>query len=291
MFGPRRDELVKFAFRSLTCGKESVACPSSPDTLQPAFPTLMLSRMPAPPLKRTWFRFSLRTFLVFVAASAAVSGWFSWKYREGLRQRAAVAAIQRSGGLVHYDHESWTHHAEKRCPKWLHSQLGEDFFVRAKFACVTNGKAGPAAFADLPGLTKIRGYGRTFDDESLAALRGHRRLESVSLRGTKVTDAGLAHLATMPRLQEVDLSYTKVTDAGISRLAACRGLQSLDLSETPITDAGLEPLATLPDLRKLQISLRTITLAGAKKLQQALPNCEIGPLSANVRDVPGPPAP
>ena len=66
-----------------------------------------------------------------------------------------------------------------------------------------------------------------------------------------MTDAGLVHLKRLTQLQQLYLERTKVTDAGLEHLKGLTQLRNLDLSQTEVTDEGV------------------------KKLQQALPNCEI----------------
>jgi hypothetical protein len=70
-----------------------------------------------------------------------------------------------------------------------------------------------------------------------------------------LTDEGLgelkAHLEGMPRLHYVDLQHTQVTDAGLEHLKGLSQLQTLYLRGTQVTDAGV------------------------RRLQEALPKCEI----------------
>jgi len=73
----------------------------------------------------------------------------------------------------------------------------------------------------------------------------------------------------------VDLSKTTVTDIGLVTLKELDQLLYLDLSETQITDAGLEHLDGLKQLQKLSLNRTQVTDEGVKKLQQALPNCQI----------------
>jgi hypothetical protein len=52
-------------------------------------------------------------------------------------------------------------------------------------------------------------------------------------------------------------------------------LRRLDLDLNRVTDAGLEHLKGLTQLAQLALMGTDVTDAGVKKLQQALPNCEI----------------
>ena len=58
-------------------------------------------------------------------------------------------------------------------------------------------------------------------------------------------------------------------------LASIASLQGLDLSSTQTTDAGLEHLKGLTNLEFVLLYKTNVTDEGVKKLQKALPNCEI----------------
>ena len=75
----------------------------------------------------------------------------------------------------------------------------------------------------------------------------------------------------------VGLNSTKVTDAGLEHLKGLTSLQRLYLDRTNVTDAGLEHLKGLTSLQMLYLSGSHVTDEGVKKLQKALPNCQIVP--------------
>ena len=52
-------------------------------------------------------------------------------------------------------------------------------------------------------------------------------------------------------------------------------MQMLYLDRTAVTDAGLAHLRSLPKLRVLWVKDTRISDEGIRKLQQALPDCEI----------------
>jgi len=82
-----------------------------------------------------------------------------------------------------------------------------------------------------------------------------KRLRTVVLISSPVTDADLASLKGLPHLRSLDLNAdSKLTDAGLVNLRDLRNLnqlEMLDLSNTQVTDTGVA------------------------KLQKALPNCDI----------------
>ena len=156
----------------------------------------------------------------------------------------------------------------------------------------------------LKGLTKLQELsldGTKVTDAGLAHLKGLTQLQRLYLRNTQVTDSGLAHLKGLTQLQRLYVCNTQVTDSGMEHLKGLSQLQALWLGGTKVTDAGLEHLKGLSQLRGLGLGdtldckivtatgwehftarmaihtsdTTTVTDEGVKKLQQALPNCQI----------------
>src|SRR5258708_906456 len=87
-------------------------------------------RPPASRWRRTWLSFSLRTFLLVIAAIAACCGVTVNRAR---RQRDAVNAIQRLGGTVTYSYmemspRTWSTAGKPRGPQWARRILGPHYF-------------------------------------------------------------------------------------------------------------------------------------------------------------------
>lgn len=72
--------------------------------------------------------------------------------------------------------------------------------------------------SDLKRLTSVNVRDSNLSDAALAHFQGLKSLETIYLDNTNVTDAGLAHLGKLPRLNYVSLSGTKVTRAGVKKL-------------------------------------------------------------------------
>ena len=125
------------------------------------------------------------------------------------KERDAVAALLKLGGLVLYDYQfdssgRQISSGEPTGPAWLRHLFGENFFTEVKV---------------------------------------------VGLRLTKATDIDLDNLKGMTRLQRLGLSATAISDAGLVRLEELTDLQSLSLGlyggESNVTDAGLEHIKGL----------------------------------------------
>ncbi len=135
-----------------------------------------------------------------------------------------------------------------------------------------------AGLAHLAGLTALQWLdlrGTQVTDAGLAHLAGLTALERLDLMNTQVTDAGLAHLAGLTALERLNLMSTQVTDAGVAHLAGLTALERLYLRGTQVTDAGLAHLAGLTALETLWLNRTQVTDAGVRKLQAALPECQI----------------
>ena len=140
-----------------------------------------------------------------------------------------------------------------------------------------------AGFKDLAGLKNlvmIDGYKKEdFSDELLLGL-GHagllpalnndsgqrRKLTTLDLSGTAVTDAGLKGLAGLTDLVELDLSGTRATGAGCSGLGGLKSLKSLNLSDANVTDLGLKGVAALQSVESLDITNADVTDTGLNEL-------------------------
>ncbi len=100
---------------------------------------------------------------------------------------------------------------------------------------------------------------------------------SLTLMGDRIDDSGLEslRLENISGLTTLALADTKVTSVGLQQLRELRSLECLIIKRTPVTDAGLEHLRGLTNLERLQLHDTQVTPEGARRLQEALPNCEI----------------
>jgi hypothetical protein len=181
--------------------------------------------------KRRWLRFTLRTLMLLAAVACCGFGWIAYELRPGLQQKAAVEAIQKSGGFVVYDYKENSRQDVEPTPPgpaWLRKQLGEDFFAK---------------------VTVVGIRSSTFSDAELAQLQCLTQLKELYLHGTQVTDAGLARLQGFTQLKTLNLDRTQVTDAGLVHLYGLSQLRTVYLYDTKATKRGaLELRKALPDV-------------------------------------------
>src|ERR1700676_41808 len=135
-----------------------------------------------PKSRRRWYQYSLQTLLIFVTLAGCGFGWLGLKVRKARQQQAAVAAIQKLGGVVYYDYQfdsdaAFVGNAAPHGAEWLHSLLGDDCF-RTVYQ---------VSFVDRHGNKSVV-------DADLEHLNGFAKLERLDLVKTRVTDAAMEHL-------------------------------------------------------------------------------------------------
>jgi hypothetical protein len=181
---------------------------------------------------------------------------------EPTRQPEVVKMIKKLGGRVRYDYQFGDdgkrigrESQRPPVPEWLRELIGVEYV------------------SDVIAIICIE---PRFDDDNLEQLSGLTELMALSIGGKQISDAGLAHLKGMTKLQALSILQTQITDAGLEHLKGLANLQELNLVGAEVTDAGLEHLKGLTQLQKLLLDEVSVSSEGVRKLQQALPNCEIG---------------
>ena len=82
-------------------------------------------------IKRSWFRYSLRTFLVILTLFAV---WLGWTVHCARQTRLAIDAIEELGGHVAYLHErtksgEFDSRGTLPGPAWLRELIGNEYFL------------------------------------------------------------------------------------------------------------------------------------------------------------------
>jgi Leucine-rich repeat (LRR) protein len=225
---------------------------------------------------RLW-RFSLATLLVLLTAFGLWLGRIADRVH---RQRAAVEAIRRVGGVAFYD---WQFDAEGKMlrdpqppgPAWLREFLGDDFLANVEVVGLLNVGLGeseppPVDFGDedvhhlanLPHLRHLQLSGSRVTDDGLTSLGGLTRLEHLDFGGAPITGRGFAHLRRLKQLRKLWLCGSPIRDEHLTHLAASPELETLNLRETQVSDAGMVHIAKLEELRDLDLANTRLTDAG-----------------------------
>ncbi len=207
--------------------------------------------------KRRWYQYSLRTLFVVMTLFAIACSWYAYEMHKAAKRRAAIEEIEKLTGEVdYYDaSESSTLGEPPGWFSWLRRYYGDEHL-------------GNALAVDLS-------YEQEVTDGWLANLKVLKNIEHLSLWNTHITDTGLDNLKGLATLKSLVLDGTHITDAGLIHMEGLRNLETLHLGNTQVTDNGLTHLEGLTRLRFLYLSGTQVTDEGVKKLQEALPNCEI----------------
>ena len=216
---------------------------------------------------KRWVRFSLRAMLL---ATAIIAVWFGWIVNRAEKQKAAVAAIQVSKGLIQYD---------------CHT----NFFVRSPFSIKylspteseLDARLGSPRLRALIGedyfqeVVSVVLFRDNYKEGVLETLHGLPSLKYVCLHRLPLSDAEIQSLAQIPRLETLILYDCEIADESLRHLSKARHLSKLGLSFTTITDANVDHLKKMPGLIRLNLTRGCISTEGLDELWKALPNCTI----------------
>jgi hypothetical protein len=131
---------------------------------------------------------------------------------------------------------------------WIHdiNAIGDS----REWMLVTN--EGLRLAAKFPKLTTIIANRRA-DDEGFAAFKDHPTVSQVELIGPGYTDASAETLASLRRMFTLNLTDTQLTDAGIAKAIEKRSIYSLKLKGANLGEKTIAAIAAMPSLRELEL--------------------------------------
>lgn len=105
------------------------------------------------------------------------------------------------------------------------------------------------------------------NDADLLDLLAFRKLETLDLSHTRISDEGLLRLKPAAQIRELSLLYAEqITDLGLSAIKQWHSLRSLNLRGTRISDETLVLVGALDRLESLDIANTSITDSGLDNL-------------------------
>ena len=131
---------------------------------------------------------------------------------------------------------------------------------------------------EIYGLKRLRTLNlkkSKISDADLDILKDFGCLESLNLAKTDVSDIGLVAIGRCPLLKILTLSETEVTGSGFGSLSTLNHLQELDLTSTPLAQANLQPLVACYNLNRLVLANSGAASEQVKALKKNLTFCEI----------------
>ena len=152
--------------------------------------------------------------------------------------------------------------------------------------------------ARLKSLDRLILWKTSVTDEGMKHVAQMKHLTRFSLGRAQITNAGIKdiakcenlqslgayglpltfdveQLAQLKNLRSLDLEETETRDPALRHIGQLRNLTWLNLGGTPVTDNGLEHLSELTNLKFLELRGTKVTDEGTKRLQGALPKCDI----------------
>ncbi|MCE9548389.1 MAG: leucine-rich repeat domain-containing protein [Planctomycetia bacterium] len=217
---------------------------------------------------RRWFRYSLRSLLIFTTFAAAGLGYLGYEARRAQRQRHVAERLNRLGGACFYeprvfwntvgDMPQWIQPLADRYPNLVCDLTS----LTMRFHCSENEKP-------------YCGENEKPSDEELKWLAECSTLKHVFIHGDCVSDVWLDRWERLQKLEEIDLSDTHIGDVGLGHLAGLNNLKRISLSSTEVTDAGMASLSKLTNLREINLVHTRVTPDGIRQLLLALPQCKV----------------
>jgi len=182
----------------------------------------------------------------------------------GLGAAAAIALVW----VLFFKGSSATGTEEPIRPPTAEEEQSSAKKIESAIRKTINKPKGALASRDLRKVTELELWDSAIYD--LRALADLKQIKKLDLAGNHIND--LNPLASLTNLEHLSLDRNQVTD--LTTLANLRNLENLGLENNRITD--LTPLTQLTQLKFLQLKNNPgLTKAQVKKLQQALPRCNI----------------
>jgi hypothetical protein len=184
----------------------------------------MLSKYMASIAGKRWFSFSIKTMLLIMAALSVGLGIYFKSFRD---RRAAIAAVEDLNGWISYKESG---------PNWLRKFVSDE-------KCFWNPTAvrfDPKHPVTDDELQSVISHLMKFDD-----------LTYLNFDRSQITDTGLAQLLPLAnKLESLDIRGTRVSDNGIANLQRLPKLTLLRLKDSAISTDGMETIhKTLPSCK------------------------------------------
>lgn len=206
--------------------------------------------------KRRWLQFSLGSLLLLITVLAV---WLGWQVNRVRREREAIALVERLGGEVYFDYQ-----VEENVP------LGHFVTSPARKPPAPDWLRWLVGEDYFRRVASVELRDTKVTDEDLHVVAGLRRLWLLDLSNTSITNAGLAHLKGLRELRGLTLINTDVDSAGLAHLRNLDQLRALSLWKTKVDDAGLGHLRGLVRLRTLILDETRVTDAGLPQLKHLI---------------------
>lgn len=214
---------------------------------------------------RWWTRRLLAMLGPLALLVGGAVGWICWRYYPDWR--AEQDAVRHWPISEHADFSP-------DGPAWLRKALGPFGYVMDRVDTVHLQEWAPVTRDDIlvlrrfKRLTSLTLRKTLVTDDAMSSLSsGFDCLYILNLGDTRISDATLVHLRQCTNMWDLDVSGTRITDEGLKHLSSLKGLTVLRLRDTAVTDAGMAHLASHPQLAWLDLSNTRVTPQGLAVLK------------------------
>jgi hypothetical protein len=186
--------------------------------------------------------------MALVVAVAIPCSWMAEEIRRSRKQKAAVEAIEKFGGMIGYDYD-YEHMDQLREP-WLRTSLrellGKDFFDVPVAVSILSDQ-GIEHLGELKEVTWVALCGIQVTDEQLSSLKGLPELRRLDLVDIEITGARLENLKTLTTIRHLLFERTEVTDECVKKLQKALPSCKIELKPPAQTGKDVHAPATLAD--------------------------------------------
>lgn len=137
--------------------------------------------------------------------------------------------------------------------------------------------AGIEALSTCTNLKELNIYETLITDKGMQFVASMHNLHVLNLMNTAITDEGLKHLVHLENLEEMNINGIKLDDEGLGAIARIPNLKDVDFDWNDFSKESLYQLIASPSLRSISIWNVPDDRSLFRKLQEAMPWCQIMP--------------
>jgi hypothetical protein len=222
--------------------------------------------------KRRWLQISLRSCLLILLIASVAFGFVA---NHAHKRKSAIALIRTNGGTIRFGPETNPNWYEKL----LRQFFGAETYQPVRSINMLTGrrierekKKLPddflARLSALPEIVSLGLENTVISESDWRNIPKFRKLESVLLGHSNITDDGVKHLSQLAELDTLSMGSAKeITDSAISYISHLPKLTNLKLGSTNITDQGLRSLSPISQLQILELPNVKVTSDGVELLK------------------------